>query len=200
MPPILLLFCLVCGASNAYANDQYREMQNQLRLNNVISEAVFDRAMSLHESRDNKRPFVIIDYSQPSSIPRMAIIDGEGQHTQLVTHVTHGVNTGYNYAKSFSNIVGSKQTSLGIFKTAETYYGRHGYSLRLDGLSETNNKARERYIVLHGAQYARSEFADKMGFLGRSWGCPAVPDYAARTIIDLIKDGSYIYAFNSGAL
>ena len=79
--------------------------------------------------------------------------------------------------------------------TDTTYYGSNGYSLRLDGLSSgLNDKARERYIVVHGAKYANPSFIEKNGYLGRSWGCPALPESLTRDIIDTIKGGSVIYA------
>lgn len=89
----------------------------------------------------------------------------------------------------------SRQSSLGVYRTAETYQGKHGYSLRLDGLSPgKNSNARKRAIVVHGADYASPRHLLKFDKLGRSWGCPALPREQSRAIIDTIKGGSVIYA------
>ena len=110
-------------------------------------------------------------------------------------HVSHGKGSDSNHdglAEKFSNVSGSNASSLGFYKTAETYQGKHGYSLRLDGLSETNSKARPRAIVVHGADYVK----DKEVIQGRSWGCPAVSRMHSKKVIDLIKNGSLILAVN----
>jgi hypothetical protein len=99
-------------------------------------------------------------------------------------------------AQSFSNRPESYQSSLGFYKTAETYQGKHGYSLRLDGLEKGfNDQARNRAIVVHGADYAKEEFAKSTGRLGRSLGCPALPPELSARVIDLIKDGSLLFIY-----
>jgi hypothetical protein len=86
------------------------------------------------------------------------------------------------------------QSSPGFYKTAETYQGKHGYSLRLDGLETgINNHARDRSIVIHGANYVSEQFIRQQGRIGRSWGCPALPEELSGEVIDLIKDGSCLY-------
>jgi hypothetical protein len=106
------------------------------------------------------------------------------------------MNSGQNTAIRFGNEPESKQSSLGFFVTGGTYVGRHGYSLRLRGLEPGfNDKAAERSIVIHGADYVSTEFALRHGRLGRSWGCPALPVESSREIIDLIKDGTCLLIF-----
>jgi hypothetical protein len=91
---------------------------------------------------------------------------------------------------------GSRQTSLGLFRTSETYQGSNGYSLRLDGLEPGfNDLARERAIVLHGAGYVSEDLVRRQGRLGRSWGCPAVRSGVAQPLIDDLKDGQYVFAY-----
>ena len=98
-------------------------------------------------------------------------------------------------AKDFSNLVGSRKSSLGLFVTAETYQGRHGYTLRLDGLENgVNDNARERLIVIHGAHYVTKPRADDH-MVGRSWGCPAVRPKVSRPLIDAIKGGSAVWIY-----
>ena len=92
------------------------------------------------------------------------------------SYVAHGKNSGDKYASEFSNQNGSLKSCIGFFITAETYIGKHGYSLRIDGLEKNiNNNARAREIVIHGASYASEVFIKKYSRLGRSWGCPALP-------------------------
>ncbi|WP_026953739.1 murein L,D-transpeptidase catalytic domain family protein [Algoriphagus vanfongensis] len=138
----------------------------------------------------------VIDFSLPSTAKRMWIIDPEKGQILLNSVVSHGRNSGDLMAKSFSNQPESYKSSLGFYKTAETYSGKHGYSLRLDGLEKGfNDQARNRAIVIHGADYAREEFAKSVGRLGRSLGCPALPSELSAQAIDLIKDGSLLFIF-----
>jgi len=132
----------------------------------------------------------LIDYSRPSTQRRLWVIDALRGTVRFHEHVTHGRASGEDRASSFSNVEGSRQSSLGLFRTAETYYGAHGYSLRLDGLEPgVNDRARERAIVIHGADYATEDFAQRHGRLGRSWGCPAVDPEIHRDLIDTIRGG-----------
>jgi hypothetical protein len=110
--------------------------------------------------------------------------------------VAHGRNTGERLAERFSNVEGSKMSSLGLFQTAETYYGSNGYSLRLRGLDPGfNDNALARAIVMHGAPYVSEALAERVGRIGRSWGCPAVREEVARTVIDTLKGGALIFAY-----
>lgn len=140
----------------------------------------------------------VIDFSLPSTAKRMWIINPETGQILLNSVVSHGRNSGDLMAKSFSNQPESFKSSLGFYKTAETYSGKHGYSLRLDGLEKGfNDQARNRAIVIHGADYAREEFAKSVGRLGRSLGCPALPSEISAKAIDLIKDGSLLFIFGT---
>ncbi|MBN7812129.1 murein L,D-transpeptidase catalytic domain family protein [Algoriphagus sp. H41] len=142
----------------------------------------------------------VIDFSLPSTAKRMWIIDPEKGEILLNSVVSHGRNSGELMAKSFSNQPESFKSSLGFYTTAETYNGKHGYSLRLDGLEKGfNDQARNRAIVIHGADYAREEFAKSVGRLGRSLGCPALPSELSAKAIDLIKNGSLLFIFGKDA-
>ena len=108
----------------------------------------------------------------------------------------NGVNTGENMATQFSNIEGSRQSSLGLFLTDKAYAGRNGYSLKLHGLElDINHLALERTIVMHGAWYVSEVFHRQHGRLGRSWGCPAVTREVAKPLIDTIKNGSFLFVY-----
>lgn len=150
-----------------------------------------------HEGIANKNLLTIIDYSKPSTERRLWVIDVKKEKVLFNTWVTHGKNSGNNLATSFSNKPGSLKSSLGVFVTTrDPYVGSNGYSLRLIGLEPgINDKAYERALVFHGAWYADKSMVKKYGTLGRSWGCPAVSDRTARSLINTIKDKSLVMAY-----
>jgi hypothetical protein len=153
---------------------------------------------NLQESNRIKRPGIltIIDFTRPSTAERLYVIDLKGKKLLYRSLVAHGKGTGDLYARRFSNTPNSKKSSLGFFLTSETYYGKHGYSLRLDGEEKgVNDRARSRAIVMHGADYVSRAFAERIGRIGRSWGCPAVPKGIHRRIIDAIKGGTLLFQF-----
>ena len=142
------------------------------------------------------RLLTVIDYSKASTQPRLWVLDLEREQVLFEELVAHGRGSGENYATRFSNAEGSHQTSLGLFRTADTYVGSNGYSLRLDGLEAgINDRARDRAIVMHGAPYVSEDHLRAVGRLGRSHGCPALRTAIARTVIDTIKDGSLVFAY-----
>jgi len=138
----------------------------------------------------------VIDYSRPSTEPRLWVFDLGRGRLLFEERVAHGKATGDNLARHFSNRLGSRRTSLGLFRTAHTYVGSNGYSLRLHGLEPgVNDRAFERVIVMHGAPYVSTDTVAKLGHLGRSWGCPAVRPAIARRLIDEIRDGELVFAY-----
>jgi len=141
-----------------------------------------------------KNILTIIDFTLSSTKKRMWVLDMTNNKVLFNTVVAHGKNTGGEFATNFSNKVNSLQSSLGFYVTGETYFGKNGYSMFIDGMEKQfNSKARERYVVVHGAAYANPSFISKLGRLGRSYGCPAVPTALTKDIIDIIKDKSVIY-------
>ncbi len=144
----------------------------------------------------NPDVLTVIDYSLPSTRRRLWVLDLA--HSKVLFHelVAHGRGSGENRATRFSNVSMSLESSLGVMTTAETYYGKNGYSLRLDGQTPgVNDQARERTIVMHGADYVSEDFIHRVGRLGRSWGCPALPREDARPVIDTIKGGSVVFSY-----
>lgn len=137
-----------------------------------------------------------IDYSRPSTEPRLWVFDLANSRLLYEEVVAHGRGSGENLAKVFSNVSGSHTSSLGLFLTRETYQGRNGYSLRMEGLEPgVNDAAMERAIVMHGAPYVDPQSAARQGRLGRSFGCPAVREAIARGMIDVLKDGQFVFAY-----
>lgn len=138
----------------------------------------------------------VIDYSRPSTEPRLWVFDLAARKLLFEEWVAHGRNSGDNLTTRFSNRDGSYMTSLGGFTAQETYMGGNGYSLRLRGLEPGfNDRARERAIVIHGAPYVNPAAAKLQGRLGRSLGCPAVRPQVARQLIDSIRDGTFVFAY-----
>ena len=177
-----------------------------LRQTATLRPAVLELALAAYAQAEEKgqvqRPrLTVIDYELPSYEKRMWVIDmtsGRVLHEEWVAHGM-GSPTGsggdMERALSFSNQCGTRKSSLGLFRTAETYHGQHGYSLRLDGLeSGVNDAARERTIVVHPADYVTSERAEQH-MVGRSWGCPAVRPEVSRQLIDDIRDGSLVFTY-----
>lgn len=138
----------------------------------------------------------VIDYSLPSSQPRLFVFNLDKRKLLFRELVAHGKNSGGNRTTFFSNANGSLATSLGLFVTADPYVGSNGYSLRLKGLEKgVNDRAWERAIVMHGASYVNRAIINTLGRLGRSWGCPAVRKEIARKLIDTVRGGSPVFAY-----
>jgi hypothetical protein len=163
----------------------------------VLAMALDARACALRSGAvAQAERLAIIDYSKPSTEPRMWVFDLDRELLLYAEHVAHGRGSGENYANAFSNRDGSYQSSLGLFATADTYNGGNGYSLRMDGLEPGfNDRARDRAIVMHGAPYVDPLQALRQGRLGRSLGCPALRPAVARDVIDTIKDGQLLFAY-----
>ena len=138
----------------------------------------------------------IIDYSLPSTQPRLWVLDLARGEVLFHELVAHGAGTGENYATRFSNVKDSRQTSLGLFLTGGTYTGGNGYSMILKGLDAgVNDNAEPRHIVMHGAWYVSNDQIRSQGRLGRSWGCPALSQDMAPRVIDTIKGGTFVFSY-----
>ncbi len=139
----------------------------------------------------------IIDFSLSSNTKRLWVIDMDSNEVLYHTLVAHGMNSGEEFATNFSNKSESYKSSLGFYLTAEIYTGKHGSSLKLDGIEKgVNDNARERAIVIHGADYVSETFARNNGRLGRSQGCPALPNNLCPKIISKIKNKSVLFIYH----
>lgn len=137
----------------------------------------------------------VCDFSQASDKKRFYIIDVRNFKVLLNTYVAHGKNSGLDYATKFSNRTSSHQSSLGFYVTNNTYFGKHGLSLKLSGQDKGyNDKAAARAIVVHGATYIGDEWLGS-AYMGRSFGCPAVPKKYASKVINLIKNGTCLFVY-----
>ena len=145
-----------------------------------------------------KQIISIIDFTKPSFEKRLFVLDVQQMKILFTTYVAHGQGSGQAMATAFSNVPESYKSSLGFYKTASTYFGKNGFSLKLLGLEKgVNDKAAERSIVMHGAPYVSQTIIDAQGFLGRSQGCPAVPQKLSKPIIDKIKEGSCLFIYSN---
>ena len=143
----------------------------------------------------NEQYLTIVDFSKSSSKKRLFLVDVPSQKIIHQSLVAHGRNSGLEFARKFSNKVNSHQSSIGFYTTAETYRGKHGYSLRLDGHEFSNSNARRRAIVIHAADYAGEKFVQNNGRLGRSYGCPSLPKKGYEQVIEKIKGGSCFFIY-----
>lgn len=178
------------------ASSLYEEMN----LSGKINAEAFEQAYNGYCSIEGRKKDILtlIDFTKPSTQERLYVFDMKKKALLFSSVVSHGRNSGGTYATEFSNQDGSHKSSLGFYLTQNTYQGRNGYSLVLEGLEKgVNDNAKRRAIVIHGAAYANPSVA-KSGRLGRSFGCPALPQKMNKPIIDAIKNGSvlYIYAKN----
>jgi hypothetical protein len=138
----------------------------------------------------------VIDYSLPSTEPRLWVFEVPSGRLLFKELVAHGRNTGENMATHFSDSLNSRQSSVGLFVTRDAYVGSNGYSLRLDGLEPGfNGNAYQRAIVMHGAPYVDAALAKQQGRIGRSWGCPALREAIARDVINTVRGGGVIFSY-----
>ena len=138
----------------------------------------------------------ICDFSQSSSQQRMYVIDVKNRKMLYRTYVAHGINSGEEYANSFSNSPESCKSSLGFYVTRKTYFGSNGLSLRIDGVDKGfNDMANRRNIVIHGAPYVSLRILHKYGVMGTTFGCPAVPTEASAEIIPMVKNGTCFFIY-----
>ena len=174
------------------------QLFEEMELGGTVNFIAFRQAVAGYYKIDNRKREVLtlIDFSRPSTAKRLFVFDMREGKVLFSSVVSHGKNSGDNYATSFSNEYGSYKSSLGFYLTESTYQGKNGYSLILNGLEKgINDRARERAIVMHGAAYADPSVVSRGGRLGRSFGCPAVPQKLSRPIIDAIKGGSVMYIY-----
>lgn len=184
--------------------DAATALYNSIKLEQLgLSKAAFDYAWKGYEYLLNVKKIsrgnylTICDFSQSSLKKRLYIIDIENNKLVTQTYVAHGRNSGGEYATRFSNQPESLQSSLGFYVTDNTYIGKHGLSLKINGVEPgINDKAMMRTIVIHGADYVSAGRAAAGGFMGRSWGCPAVPKEEANSIITTIKNGTCLFIYH----
>lgn len=196
---VFLLTALLLAGQGAVAG----ELLNALHLaapqleQRALQEALWALRCAEREGAGEGRRLAVIDYSRSSLERRLWVFDLTHGRLLQREFVAHGRQSGELFAEHFSNQPGSNQSSLGLFRGAESYKGRHGHSLRLDGLEPgLNDQARARALVIHGADYVAPTWAQKYGRMGRSLGCPAVQQEVIGVLVDQLKDGQYLFAWH----
>lgn len=175
----------------------YRHLSKTSNLNPKVLEL----ALKAHKNAKSKgitrsNLITVIDYSLPSTKKRLWVFDLMQKKVVYHTHVAHGSGSGVNYARSFSNMPNSYQSSVGLFLTGTTYQGKHGRSLNLHGLEKgINSNAYKRRIVMHSANYVGEHMIKNQGRLGRSHGCPALSPKMTAPIINKIKNGVLLFSY-----
>ena len=198
------------GRSLTFENNAFRNTLSVLsqspELKNKIDPLVLSKALSgyysLKEQGKVNRDGIltVIDFNRPSIDERLFVIDINQCRLLYSGLVAHGSGSGENYAQSFSNAQGSHQSSLGFYTTGDTYDGKNGYSLKLQGLERgINDNAEARSIVIHGASYVSYDYIRQHGRLGRSQGCPALSLDSLQQVINLIKGGSCLFIYHGGS-
>lgn len=163
----------------------------------VFSKAMIGFRNLVAEQRATQGRISIIDFTLPSTTKRLWVIDLEKGVVVHHSFVAHGKNSGEIYATRFSNDHNSLQSSLGFFVTGQTYIGKHGLSLKLHGVEQgINDHAESRAIVIHSADYVSEAYVRKVGRLGRSWGCPAIPKDGHKEIINLLSGGTCLFIYS----
>lgn len=183
---------------------QRESLYDMMRLDTAgLSREAFDNAIvgyeHLQESGRIKNPDVlsIIDFSLPSTKKRLFVIDLKNKLLLFNTLVSHGRNSGKEFANAFSNKMNSFKSSLGFYVTGDTYTGEHGYSLRLEGEEAgINDNALSRGIVMHSANYVNDNLGKLQGYIGRSLGCPAIPENVHRKVISSIRNGTCLFLYS----
>jgi ribulose bisphosphate carboxylase small subunit len=185
--------------STIYANEVY---QNILHKGYNLSQEVFNMAFKGFEKLssigklNSDSLITIIDFTKSSKEKRMFVVDLKRKQVVFNTVVSHGMKSGAEFARSFSNKMNSHQSSIGFYITGNPYKGSNGYSLKLDGIEQGfNDRAMERAIVMHGAPYANERMIKVKGFLGRSFGCPALPQQINKQVINTIKQGNMLFVY-----
>lgn len=191
------------AAATGAAAKGFATMYEGLDLSNAgLSREAFDYAIKGYEklvaegavTRDQY--LTIVDFSQSGRKKRFYLLDMKKGELLVNTFVSHGKNSGLDMAKKFSNTINSEQSSLGFYVTSATYTGKHGLSLRLKGMEEGfNSNALARGIVVHGAAYVNAGRVNS-DFMGRSQGCPALPEKEYAKVINIIKDGSVMFLYH----
>lgn len=206
MKKLLLFSLLILSSTQAFNNktsnpiEGWKHTVASLSSKFNISIEALQNAVKVYQhlkltgKLNNPQFLTIADFSKPSSEKRLFIINMEKMELMFQSLVAHGRNSGKLMAEKFSNKMESYQSSMGFFITGSVYKGKHGMSLQLEGIEAgINDKAKQRAIVIHGADYVNEQLIKKQGYIGRSLGCPAVPKNQVKGIIETIKGSSLFY-------
>jgi hypothetical protein len=184
----------------AFSLDLYHEIGLK---ESGLDSVVFQKALTGYYNLKNlgslsaeKDLLTIVDFRKPSTEKRFWVIDLRNKTIKFNSLVAHGKNTGEQFATNFSNRPSSNMSSLGFYVTGEPYMGKHGLSLYIDGQDKGfNDNARDRSVVIHGADYVSEEFAQRIGRIGRSQGCPALPEEITPEVVSTLQGGTCLFIY-----
>jgi hypothetical protein len=193
----------MADSSLAVESSLSERLYNSLQLQNIgLSKSTVEYALKGYQKLvdsglvNKPKYLTIVDFSQSSRKKRFYILDMESEKLAWNTFVSHGKNSGIDMANNFSNTMSSEKSSLGFYVTKSTYHGKHGLSLRVGGLENGfNDNAEARGIVVHGAAYVNAGRVNS-AYMGRSQGCPALPENEYAQVINIIKDGSVLFVYS----
>lgn len=203
LPLLFILFTLIISSGITGGDSSiaaiYQKLEGDAKPEPELFEKAFVGYIDLKLNgnfRSDKNILTIIDFRRSSKEKRLWVVDLDRKKVVYNLHVAHGENSGKEYALYFSNEISSHKSSLGFYETGKTYIGKNGLSLKLKGLEkEFNSNAFERYIVLHGADYAEAEYLEEYGILGNSKGCPAVSQKNHKELIEYTKEGTCLLIY-----
>ena len=205
-PVTVLATSFIKASENVRMNANFKReiLYDSLQLDTLgLSKQAFIEALKGYDylrtngKLSNENVLTIADFSLPSSQKRLFVIDMNNYQILYNTYVAHGRNSGKEFANRFSNSPRSNMSSLGFYVTQNTYFGENGFSLRLQGEEKgINDNAEKRAIVIHCANYVSEKWIRDLGYIGRSLGCPALPETVAKPIIETIKDGSCFFIYS----
>ncbi len=202
---VLVFFGFIFISSSSFTRDEHKfsSIYQDLKGDNKPAFDLFEKAYLGYidlklsgQISETKHILSLVDFRLHANEKRLWVIDLNSKVILFNTLVAHGENSGKEYAIDFSNVENSHQSSLGFYVTQETYIGKNGLSLRLKGLENGfNSNARERFVVIHGADYATSQYIEKNGLLGTSEGCPAIPMGLHKKVIEVTKGGTCLFMY-----
>ena len=102
----------------------------------------------------NDRYCIFVDYSIPSGTPRVFVWSFEKEKVVYRTYTMHGPGRGSTAEKPvFSNMPGSKCSSLGHFAVTKDRGNRNKSGYRIKGLDVANKTAYGRGLMIHRAKW-----------------------------------------------
>jgi hypothetical protein len=196
---VLILLVASCSTDKDYAPEGARKIWQECGLQNELDPKVVEMAIEGYKKirgKRNSETLTIIDFSKPSHKERLYVCDLKNKKLLFKTFVAHGKNSGKLYARNFSNKPESNKSCLGFFLTGVVYKGNLGNSLIIKGLENgINDNAQQRHIVMHPSKFVNQKTIKSRGMIGRSLGCPAIPEDLSDDIINKIKGGSCVFVY-----